>query len=237
MYDSSFDNFWATEYFGCTLADFYNSENIVCHHKFLHGNTGTFIMKIYNKYILSVPPEHMVTFNYISKHNGDLFNELFLRESLCDFRITYVRHSWIGYRSSRTDQNEEPRFLYYSNANDRKSLEEFQKSCDETEWSHSGIGEHSERIVVKYNGNEIVSAADYHLWGKNIAHIGIITHPLYRKMGYDKAVLNDISEVILLQNLIPQYRTLCSNTSAINTAISCNFHTYANHIFLRLNNI
>jgi GNAT superfamily N-acetyltransferase len=234
MFDSRIDTFWATEYFGCTISDFRNSENIVCPHKFLHGSSGAFIMKINDKYILSVPPEYIETFNHISKHDGDLFNEQFLRESLFNFQMTYIGPSWIGYRSSRTVQKEEPCFLNYSNTIDRKLLEEFQKSCDESEWSHGGIGEHSERIAVKYNRNEVVSAADYHLWGKNIAHIGIITHPQYRKKGYAKAVLNDISENLLLHNLIPQYRTLCSNTGAINTAISCDFRLYATHIFLRL---
>ena len=107
-------------------------------------------------------------------------------------------------------------------------------ACSSGEWSDCGINSSSENVAALIADGEIVSAASYELWGEHIAHIGIITHPLFRGRGYAGKVLSYLTNFIFDQGLIPQYRTLCLNKPAISVARQCGYGQYAAHISVRL---
>ena len=237
MFSDYINEFWAKEFFGCSMEVYKNNVNIVCDHQFWKDYTGAFILEIYNKKVFSVASNYINVFKEMSKEKFNLEDRTFIEKFLKEYNIKYIAPSWLGYVSEniKYEYPTSTQIIDLSIKENCEALEIFKNSCDETEWSHGGINENSELIAVQYCDGIIVAGADYHLWGKKIAHIGIITHPLYRKRGYAKNVLACISDNIIKRNLVPQYRTLCSNIGSIKTSEKCGYKQYATHISIRMN--
>ena len=173
------ENFWAADYFGCSLAELKGEEDIVCPRHYLKGFNGLFILKLYGKHIISAPADKISALEKIINRGNDLFDMSFWQEYLQGSFERYIGPSWIGYPDAASycggmdsvlilDQSSELRNMVFAG---------LKSACDETEWSHSGISEASEYIAVQVYDNSIVSAASYEMMGDKVAHIGIITHP------------------------------------------------------------
>ena len=236
MYTNTIESFWANDYFGCSLSDLKNEKDIVCPHRYMASYNGLFIMKTHNKFIVSAPDEMVSELKQIANRSFDLFDVAVLQNHLSIGIESYIGPSWIGYLNNTKNIIQTNATLILSKTDELFSLvfDDLQKSCDEKEWSHSGIDENSEYIAIQKYDKRIVSAASYELWGDKIAHIGIITNPLHRNNGFASNVLISLTEFIIKKGLIPQYRTLCSNLPAIKTAEKCGFMEYASHISVRL---
>ena len=230
------DAFWAYDFFNCAMSDFRGGRDIVRPHSFLSGYHGVFIMKAFGKFIVSAPEDKVEIFDRIANRGNDLFDPALLQRRLKDSFAAYIGPSWLGY-PRHGHAYEGPEHVYVlPKVDKRRSLvfERLKISCDETEWSHSGIDEASEHIAVQFLGDEIVSAASYEKWGDKLAHIGVITHPQFRNRGYAKNVLASITGFVHRQGFIPQYRTLSANTPAVKAAVQCGYEEYASHIAIRL---
>lgn len=231
MNQDAIDRFWADSFFGCGLEQFRKPESFVRAHKFMAGYQGAFILKRNNQFAVSVPSEWADVFQ--SMLGQDLFSE----EVLCRFlpadSYRYIGPSWIGYCTGKVAGEKQDAFV----VNPKQAvaeLKQFQEACDVLSWSHSGIDAGSQAIAVKIIDENIVSAADYHIWEEGVAHIGIVTSPAYRNQGYAKQVLSAITERVKGEGFLPQYRTLWENTAAIRTAEAVGYRFYASHISLRL---
>ena len=237
MFSKHIDEFWISEFFQCTKEEFYSGNDIVLPHKYWVNYNGAFIMKISNKYIFSVADKYISIFNQVANNDFNLYNEEAIKKELKNLNIKYIGPAWIGYlvNEIKSEIPDTIKVLDLSKEENQILLNELKDKCDEIEWSHSGIDNKSELVVVQYYENKIVAAADYHMWGKNIAHIGVITNPEYRGKGFAKNVIAGVSKEIFLKGLIPQYRTLSSNIGAIKAAEACGFKQYAVHISLRFN--
>jgi predicted GNAT family acetyltransferase len=80
----------------------------------------------------------------------------------------------------------------------------------------------------------LVAVAGYTVWGDVIAHIAVITHPQYRGQGYGRAVVSRLTEEVLRQGLVPQYRTLEANQPSMAIARTLGFAYYATTVAVRL---
>jgi len=230
------DYFWAHDFFGCTASDFLCTRDIACPHFYLAGYHGVFILKIFGKFIVSAPKEKVPVFVQVLNQGNDLFAPEILQSILNDSYDCCIGPSWIGCPASGTTcyTPESIKILSESDTERSIALDQLKASCDPTEWSHCGIEKNSEYIAVQCIEGKIVSAASYEKWGNQIAHIGVITHPGYRNRGYAQNVLTAITGYIDRKGFIPQYRTLCTNIPAVNTAIHCGYAHYASHISVRL---
>ncbi|HUU59364.1 MAG TPA: GNAT family N-acetyltransferase [Phycisphaerae bacterium] len=103
-------------------------------------------------------------------------------------------------------------------------------ACGETEWEHSGIQFGRPPICGRFEGDTLVAAASYEVWGQRIAHIGVVTHPQHRGKGFGKSVVAAISKCALATRLILQYRTLADNAPSMAIARSFGFQPYARTI-------
>ena len=230
------DCFWASDFFGCAIADFRGAQDILCPHCYLSGYNGVFIMKIFGKYIISAPESKASAFSQIINRGRDLYRPDLLQSLLGTDYDEYIGPSWIGYPGHGGSIITEGCALPLPKGDEKRHvlLEQLRASCDPIEWSHCGIDESSEYIAVQCAGNMALSAASHQTWGGKIAHIGIITHPQFRGKGHAQRVLQSITAYSRQQDLIPQYRTLCSNAPAIKAAVNCGYEEYASHISIRL---
>ena len=69
-----------------------------------------------------------------------------------------------------------------------------------------------------FKGQELVALASYQLWGERIAHIAFATHPLFRGRGYATAAVSALTKIVFERHLVPQYRTLETNSASMDIA-------------------
>lgn len=231
----SVERFWINQFFNCDQAECFSNKNIIVKHYFLKGYNGFFVLNNKNRFIISAPDRYV---NILTKQNSlqvDYFEENIWRELLKDDFNSIIGPAWIGYCAETQLINLCSRELNIDYIEDRNSLKRFREGCDAADWKNSSIDEDSVVIFAQFIEDQIVAVASYKIWGDNIAHVGIITHPLYRRKGYAKNVLMALTNYGLERSMIMQYRTLTSNIAAIKVAEACGFHFFASHISVRLN--
>jgi predicted GNAT family acetyltransferase len=83
-------------------------------------------------------------------------------------------------------------------------------------------------------GEQLASVSGYETWGDRVAHISVITHPKQRSRGFGQRAVAHIAMRALDAGLLPQYRTLESNSASIRIAESLGFCRYAISLAIRL---
>jgi hypothetical protein len=115
---------------------------------------------------------------------------------------------------------------------DTAALAVFASAVGPVAWEHSGLDEGPQPIAACWEGDRIVAAAGYTVWGEILAHIGVTTHPGLRSGGYGKSVVSVISQNALERGYVLQYRTLQSNSSSLAIAEALGFQAYATTMFI-----
>jgi hypothetical protein len=116
----------------------------------------------------------------------------------------------------------------------RSALDRLQAACGPTEWNHGGSDPDSAALSGVFAGEELVSLAGYKVWGKEIAHISVITHPAHRGKGFAQGAVAHVARAALDAELIPQYRTLESNGPSMSVAKSLGFVHYATSVAVKM---
>jgi predicted GNAT family acetyltransferase len=84
-----------------------------------------------------------------------------------------------------------------------------------------------------FKDQELVALASYQLWGERIAHIAVVIHPLFRGLGYAKAAVSALTRIIFERQLVPQYRTLETNSTSMDIVARLGFSGYATSLAIR----
>jgi RimJ/RimL family protein N-acetyltransferase len=87
-----------------------------------------------------------------------------------------------------------------------------------------------------FKGHKLAALASYQIWGEQIAHIAIVTHPAFRGQGYATAAVSSLTQTVLGRTLVPQYRTLEGNAPSIAVARRLGFEHYATSLAIRFCN-
>ena len=116
---------------------------------------------------------------------------------------------------------------------DAEHVDDLKSACERLEWEHGGslITHPCSGVFV---GGCLVALAGYEVWGGNVAHISIITHPGYRGHGYGRSAVAHVAARAMSRGLLPQYRTLQSNAPSMRVAESLGFHLFATSMAVRL---
>lgn len=109
---------------------------------------------------------------------------------------------------------------------DNKDLLDLKNECDSIEWYNSGLENPGFDIFGYFYENKLVSVAHYNIWTKNIASIGVVTHPEYRGNGFGKKVLATSAQKALEKGYLVLYQTSLNNNSSIQLAKSVGFKEY-----------
>lgn len=140
----------------------------------------------------------------------------------------------IGYADAATFQPFAAPEVRLLAAGDQAAFTRFQQSCPGPDWEHGGSRLDSAPLAGCFVDGALVALAGYELWGEQIAHIAVVTHPAARGRGYGKAVVSTIAAAALECGLIPQYRTLLSNTASLAVGAALGFKHYGASLAVRL---
>lgn len=109
---------------------------------------------------------------------------------------------------------------------DNKDLLDLKNECDSIEWYNSGLNNPGFDIFGYFYEKKLVSVAHYNIWAKNIASIGVITHPEYRGKGFGKKVITASIQEALEKGFLVLYQTSVNNNYSIQLANSLGFKEY-----------
>jgi len=234
----SVDAYWIS-YFGCPLEDPQTPRAVVVPHAALHGYQGAFLFRRDRSCILSVPAALLapVAQAVLGREPEGVFDRAFLAGVFGDAVERTIGPAWLGYADDMDLQPVEAHGVRFLDADDDVALHRLAQACSETEWEHSGIHFDRPPVYGCLRGDEILAAAGYELWGERLAHIGVVTHPAHRGRGCGKAVVSAIAANALREGLVPQYRTLESNTASVAIARSVGFQEYAVTIAVRFREV
>jgi len=107
-------------------------------------------------------------------------------------------------------------------------------SCSTRDWEHGGPKSDATARIGVFKDGTLAALASYNIWGDRIAHISIISHPLFRRGGLGRIAVSAITRHALDNNLVAQYRTLASNTPSLAIAKRLGFQQYAYNLVIQL---
>jgi len=116
---------------------------------------------------------------------------------------------------------------------DEKTVDMLRAACAVKEWEHGGSEFRPSAMVGAFSGQELAALASYELWGEQIAHIAVVTHPAFRGQGFATIAVSTLTEMVLERTLLPQYRTLETNVASIALARRIGFAEYATSLAIR----
>ena len=110
---------------------------------------------------------------------------------------------------------------------DEKAVDILRAACTVEEWEAGGSEFRPSGMVGAFRGQELAALAGYQLWGDQIAHIAIVTHPAFRRQGHATRAVSALTEMVFGRTLVPQYRTLEANIPSLAVARRLGFVQYA----------
>jgi GNAT superfamily N-acetyltransferase len=223
-------NYWAN-HLGCTPEELFSQPLlIVTHSDELRGCDGVVALFRGNAAIVSIPPEREKQLRAaISRTAGD-FSPAGLAAALAPVSQVVIGPASIAYASRVIPPAHAVRELHAEDTSARRALAQ---ACTSEEWEHGGCGgtDPASGIFVE---NHLVSLASFEVWGGNIAHVSVITHPAHRNRGYGRSVVAHLARRALGTGLLPQYRTLETNGPSLRIGTSLGFQSYARSLAIRL---
>lgn len=81
-------------------------------------------------------------------------------------------------------------------ARDEKAVDMLRAACAVEEWEAGGSKFRPSAMVGAFRGQELAALAGYQLWGEQIAHIAILTHPAFRGQGHATTALSTLTEML-----------------------------------------
>lgn len=197
---------------------------------------GIFTLLIGEAPIISLPGHLYPVLRATAEHwaAADVLDVAFLRTWLGERVERIIGPAFLGYADRATFRPIEPNIACLLGASDHQSVATLRAACDAVEWEHGGSGLGPHPAVGVYVGRELVALAGYQVWGGELAHIAIITHPHHRGHGYAGAAVSKLTEIVLAQGLVPQYQTLDSNRPSIQVAQKLGFVRYGTSMAVRL---
>lgn len=229
------DRYWAG-FFGCAPAIFAAPGTTVVPHAGIGDYHGLFLFRRRETLIISVPAARLERDRQaLGAFPPTLLDDLpALKAQIAAPIERVVGPAFVGYADAATLRAEAVADTRLLTANDRDRFERLRQACSALEWDHGGSNPGEQPVVGYFLGDEIVAASGLELWGDRIAHIAVVTHPAHRGLGYGGKVVGAIAVVALERGLIPQYRTLMSNTPSIKIGAALGFLPYAETLAVRL---
>jgi GNAT superfamily N-acetyltransferase len=229
------DRFYA-EYLGCPVEALRHPGVVVgVQSEEAHYN-GLFVWRREQSCVLSVPPEHLEPVRrYVrDKSIAEVWGEAQFRALFGAQIERIVGPTWVGNIDWEELRSVDLRDARVLSRGDARALWDLEVACAPLEWRHAGIGLDLPVVVGCEVKGRLVAVAGYTLWGKEVAHVGVVTHPEYRGQGYGKAAVAALTLYAGGRGLIMQYRALESNPASIGIAVSLGYRPYASTYSVRL---
>jgi RimJ/RimL family protein N-acetyltransferase len=228
------DGFWMAD-LGCPREWLRSPHPVVLSHAD-DRYAGIFILLIGEAPVISLPHHLYPVLHATAEHwsAADVLDVTSLRTRLGNRVDRIIGPAFIGYADHTTFRAVEPNVASLLDVRDHQSIDTLRTACDALEWEHGGSGLGPNPAAGMYVGRELVALAGYQVWGGDLAHIAIITHPQHRGHGYAGAAVSKLTETVLARGLVPQYQTLDSNRPSIQVAQRLGFVRYGTSMAVRL---
>jgi RimJ/RimL family protein N-acetyltransferase len=118
---------------------------------------------------------------------------------------------------------------------DRAAVDALRASCTPEEWQHGGstLGE-VPTFGAFDDAGRLAALAGYEVWNDHLAHIAIVSASPRRRAGFGASVARLAAQSAIAAGLVPQYRTLASNTAAMRVAEKLGFEQYGFSVYIKL---
>jgi RimJ/RimL family protein N-acetyltransferase len=147
---------------------------------------------------------------------------------------TIVGPAYVGYTDRKHFRPVTLSTARWLNDEDEKAVHALRQACPVEEWEHGGSEFRPNEMAGVFRGQELAALASYQIWGEQIAHIAIVTHPAFRRLGYATAAVSCLTRNVLERMLVPQFRTLEGNAPSMAVARRLGFVHYGTSLALRL---
>jgi len=232
---NTLDVYWQT-FFACAVTSFDAPQTRVVSHAGVGAYHGVFLFRRAHTLIISVPPAFdagqraaLATMTV-----ADFDNRAALYDRIPARIERMVGPAFIGYADATTLQPYHSSAVRLLTERDAGAYTVLRDACPAIDWEHGGSAFGEQRLVGAFVDDQLAALAGCERWGTQIAHIAVVTHPAYRGRGYGKGVVSVLSETVLQDGLIPQYRTLRSNTASMSIVAELGFVAYADSMAVLL---
>ncbi len=146
-----------------------------------------------------------------------------------------VGPAFIGYATDTTFRSPQHPAARPLTLSDRECVQALRAGCTAPEWEHGGsaLGEVPTFGAFTKDG-QLAALAGYKIWGGKIAHLSIVTTSSFRTGGFGTAAVAAAANSAAAAGLLPQYRTLMSNTPSMRIAEKLGFEHYGVSVYVRM---
>jgi RimJ/RimL family protein N-acetyltransferase len=228
------DRYWA-RFFGCAPEALRSDTAQMGVHTGQGDYVGCYLMEFGGAPVVSLPigevgPYHAA----IAQWKAGVVRMPALIESVFGKRVVaIVGPAFVGYNDQKHFQPSFSCSTRRLTTQDEKAVEMFRAACAVEEWEAGGSEFRSNAMVGTFRGQEIAALASYQIWGEQIAHIAILTHPAFRGQGHATTAVSTLTEMVFERGLVPQYRTLEANAPSLAVARRLGFVQYATSLAVR----
>lgn len=97
---------------------------------------------------------------------------------------------------------------------DAAKFAELRDDCDRVEWEHGDVELGRNPVFGAFEDGRIIAVASWDTRG-DVANVGVVTHPAYRRRGLGRAVASATTAHLLAAGELPQWQTLVDNAASI----------------------
>jgi hypothetical protein len=235
------DAWWARD-FACDPRELRPATTRVqAHTGDLTGNQGIWILVVGSCPVVSMPAAILPRLyeQASSWSRSTIENSAALAEELAVISHgDIIGPAFIGYAPRASLRSDAAKTVRQLNESDRAAVENLRIQCTTEEWDHGGTRFGKVPAFGAFNARGVLAAiASFETWQDNIAHISIVTARHCRGRGHGAAAVALAAEHALNSGLIPQYRTLKSNTPSMRIAQKLGFEEYGFSVYVKLANI
>lgn len=200
---------------------------------------GVYLLRRGESCVVSVPAPllAMVTTQLAGLPATSSFDTLRLQRLFGDAIERIVGPAWQGYLQAADFRPAAHPNVRQLAAADDPALRRLEEACDEREWEEVGIGRAEQVVFGAFVGDRLVAAGMGEPLAATLLHIGIITHPDYRRQRHGRAVVSAISAYGLEVGLVPRYQALAANTPSVAIARALGFTHFATTLAVRLSRL
>jgi GNAT superfamily N-acetyltransferase len=228
------DSYWA-EFFGCAPDALRTDTPQIVASTGPGAYAGCYLMEFGGAPVVSLPVDELESSRAaIEQWHAGVVRLPALVEAIFGKRVgARVGPAYVGYTDLKHFR---PVFLSTTRgltAQDEKAVNTLRDACTVEEWEHGGSEFRPTEMAGVFKGHQLAALASYQIWGRQIAHISIVTDPAFRGQGYATAAVSGLTQTVLERSLVPQYRTLEANAPSMAVARRLGFVHYATSLAIR----
>ena len=230
------DGWWCRDFECAELRP--SATHVQVHAGELLGNSGIWILLVGEYPMVSLPPTYADLLGPRATRwsRSTVMDQTHLRQELRAIPVeSIVGPAFIGYITDSSFTPGPVAMARALNGADKSSVEALRDACTEEEWNHGGSALNEVPTFGAFTeSGQLAALAGYKIWGGTIAHLAVVSAPDGRGHGFGRAAVATATSAALRDGLLPQYRTLVSNTPSMNISRRLGFESYGYSVYVRL---